>query len=472
MAPDDFDHETPAMKPLSRHAALLLFAVVVAVWGSNWTVTKIVVETVSPLWGSAIRSAIASVALLALLLIRGQLALPRRGDLPVIFTVAILHMGAFAVLVAFGLQLVPVGRSIVLGYTTPLWVAPAAWLLLREPVTRSRLAGVGLGLAGLAIMFNPLAFDWSDGHALIGNGMLLLGALCWAANILYVRAHRWISTPFQLVFWQALLATAVLSALALVVDGVPRIDWTALTAALLYGGICGTALAHWAMVMVNRDLPAVTTSLGLLATPLLGIFSAAAILGEPLEPSLFLAMAPDHRRHRAWHRLRRFTARAKTHLVRHEIPVLVVAHDLARRFVVEFEEVFGIAARRHVQEAGEIMLQAARGQEQHIGAAAGLVDDDVVTAGGHVGLLVAQRDHVFVVVDIGLEFTRLDAGHDPFAVGAVPLEVLLQGDLVQRGVLEKRQRGRANQERDREFHAVPAGPATRVSPSRTAAEEQ
>ena len=179
------------MKPiLSRHAALLLFAVVVAVWGSNWAVTKIVVQSVSPLWASAIRSAIATVALLALLLARGQLALPRRGDVPVILTVAILHMGAFAVLVAFGLQLVPVGRSIVLGYTTPLWVAPAAWLLLREPVTRSRLAGVGLGLAGLAIMFNPLAFDWSDRNALIGNGLILLAALCWAANILYVRAHQ------------------------------------------------------------------------------------------------------------------------------------------------------------------------------------------------------------------------------------------------------------------------------------------
>jgi len=44
------------------------------------------------------------------------------------------------------------------------------------------------------------------------------------------------------------------------------------------------------MTMVNRSLPAVTTSLWLLATPLLGIFSAAAILGEPLELSLFVAM--------------------------------------------------------------------------------------------------------------------------------------------------------------------------------------
>ena len=28
------------------------------------------------------------------------------------------------------------------------------------------------------------------------------GRMCWAVSIVYVRAHRWISTPFQLGFWQ------------------------------------------------------------------------------------------------------------------------------------------------------------------------------------------------------------------------------------------------------------------------------
>jgi drug/metabolite transporter (DMT)-like permease len=276
---------------LSRQAALLLLATVVVMWGSNWAVTKILVLSVSPLWATAIRSAIATVTLFVFLLARRQLILPRRGDIPVVLTVAVLHMGAFSALVAYGLQLVSVGRSIVLGYTTPLWVVPAAWLLLKEPVTRSRLAGVGLGLAGLAVMFNPLAFDWSDRTALIGNGLILLAALCWAANIIYVRAHKWISSPFQLVFWQALVATIILSSLALSIDGVPRVVWTpALTAAFLYAGVCGTALAHWAMVTVNRILPAVTTSLGLLATPVVGVVSSVIWLGEPASTSLICAM--------------------------------------------------------------------------------------------------------------------------------------------------------------------------------------
>jgi drug/metabolite transporter (DMT)-like permease len=278
--------------PLSRHKALLLFAVVVVAWGLNWAVTKTIVHSVHPLWATAIRSAVATVALFILLLVRKQLIVPRRGDVPVIVAIGVLHMVAFSVLVAYGLQFVPVGRSIVLGYTTPLWVAPGAWLFLREPLTKAQIAGIGLGLLGLIVMFNPLVFDSSDRNSLVGHGLILLAAFFWAANILYVRAHKWISTPFQLVFWQTLLATSILTALALLIDGAPQIDWSSsLAGAFLYAGICGTALAYWAMSMVNRSLPAVTTSLGILATPVIGVASSAMTLGEPISASLIVAMA-------------------------------------------------------------------------------------------------------------------------------------------------------------------------------------
>ena len=277
--------------PLSRRMALFLFAIVVVTWGLNWTVTKTIVDSVTPLWTTAIRSAIAAVVLFGLLLARGQFVVPRRGDLPVVLVVTLFHMVAFSALVAFSLKFVPVGRSIVLGYTTPLWVAPGAWLLWGEPVTRPRLTGICLGLAGLAVLFNPLDFDWHDDDALIGNGLVLLAALSWAVSILYVRAHRWISTPFQLVFWQALLATAVLSTLAVSIDGAPQIPWSpSLAAAFLYGGIFGTALAYWAMAMVNRSLPATTTSLGILATPVVGMASSTIALGEPLDLPVVVAM--------------------------------------------------------------------------------------------------------------------------------------------------------------------------------------
>jgi drug/metabolite transporter (DMT)-like permease len=283
----------PMSDTLSRRAAILLFALVIFSWGITWPVTKAIVAQVPPLWASTIRSGIAGVALLALLLARGNLIVPKRGDIAVVLNISLLHMVAFAALVAIGLQFITAGRSVVLGYTAPLWVVPGAWLFLGERLTARRAAGVGIGVAGLALMFNPLAFDWRDSNAVLGNGLILLGALCWAVSILHVRAHTWSSTPFQLVFWEILLATAVLLLLALLIEGPPpHIAWSLeLVGLFLFASIFGVVVAYWAMAMVNRSLPAVTTSLGILATPVVGTLGSAIALAEPIGMTLLVAMA-------------------------------------------------------------------------------------------------------------------------------------------------------------------------------------
>jgi len=265
---------------------------VVFSWGITWPVTKAIVAQVPPLWTAAIRSAIAGVALLGRLLPRGTLIVPKRGDWAVVVNIALLHMVAFAALVAVGLQFISAGRSVVLGYTAPLWVVPGARLFLGERITARRAAGVGIGVAGLALMFNPLAFDWGDSNALLGNALILLAAFCWAVSILHVRAHMWISTPFQLVFWEILVATVVLLMLALVVEGLPHIDWSLnLVGLFLFASIFGVVVAYWAMATVNRSLPAVTTSLGILATPVVGTLGSAVALDEPIGMTLLVAMA-------------------------------------------------------------------------------------------------------------------------------------------------------------------------------------
>ncbi|WP_326491117.1 DMT family transporter [Achromobacter deleyi] len=271
---------------------MLLLAVVVLAWGFTWVVSKLLLLHMTPLWAVAARSMAGTAALLALGLALRRVAWPVKADVPVILSVGLLHMGAFAALVSLGLQYVPAGRSVVLAYTTPLWVIPAAWLFLGEPIGRGRQAGLALGLAGLILIFNPLAFDWSNRDALLGNGLVLLAALCWAANIVYVRAHRWATPPFELALWQALLATGVLAAVALLAEGAPVVDWSAELGWLLgYGGVFGIAIAYWAAVNVNRSLPAGVTSIGLLGVPVFGLLCSAVILHEPLSASLLAGMA-------------------------------------------------------------------------------------------------------------------------------------------------------------------------------------
>ncbi|MGH1574878.1 DMT family transporter [Methylobacterium sp. P31] len=201
-------------------------------------------------------------------------------------------MTAFAALMTMGLALVPAGRAIVLGYTTPLWVAPAAFVFLGERISARQSAGIVVGLVGLLLLFGPASLDWGNRQALLGQVLLLAAALCWSVSIVYTRAHRWVVTPLQLMPWQCLLATMVLASLAFLVEGPPPDPGRTSTAALLalaYNGVIGTALGFWGMTVVNRRVPATTAALGVLATPVLGIGLSAAVLGEGLDPHLILS---------------------------------------------------------------------------------------------------------------------------------------------------------------------------------------
>ena len=204
---------------LSTRQATLLFAIVVLAWGTNWPVIKLIVESVSPLWSTAIRSWIALFVVVIILRSGDNFVLPPRGDIPVVLSISLLHMVAFQTLIAAGLQLIPAGKAIVLGYTTPLWVALAAPFFLGEGTSRWKLAGVVMGLLGLSVIFSPQLFDWSNADLVYGCGLIMLAAAFWAASIVYVRSHTWIATPFQLLPWQLLVAGFALSTAALVTEG-------------------------------------------------------------------------------------------------------------------------------------------------------------------------------------------------------------------------------------------------------------
>jgi drug/metabolite transporter (DMT)-like permease len=276
---------------LRRREAIALLAAIAVAWGTGWPVTKAILQDLPPLWTTVLRSTIGTATLFGISAFRRSLVLPQRGDISVVLNIALLHMVAFSALVSIGLQFVPAGRSVVLGYTTPLWVTVGARVFLGETLTPSRAIGVIVGVSGLLLLFDPSTFDWSNHNAVIGNALVLVAALCWAASILHVRAHKWISTPFELVPWQALLATCTLVLLALIFEGVPQIEWSArLVVLLLYGGSVGIALPYWAMQTVNRGLPAITTALGLLAVPVVGVACSSIALGEPLNFALLAAM--------------------------------------------------------------------------------------------------------------------------------------------------------------------------------------
>jgi drug/metabolite transporter (DMT)-like permease len=281
------------LTPTERNTrGLVSLGVVVLAWGSVWPVNKALLAYMPPIWSIALRTCISAAALFAISLTVTGIVRPRRGDGPVLVSMVLLHMVGFTILSQLALKVVPAGQSTVLAYTSVLWAPLGAALFLRERLTWRRAVGLGVGVLGLMAIFNPVTFDWRDRGAVAGNAALLLGAMLWAASIVHNRSHRWCSTPFQLAPWQALLAASILLSVAILLEGPPNIAWnTTSVAMLLYAGIPGTALAYWAAAVSSSELPASTTSLGLLAAPAISILVALLLLGERPTLTLMLALA-------------------------------------------------------------------------------------------------------------------------------------------------------------------------------------
>jgi drug/metabolite transporter (DMT)-like permease len=276
---------------LSPAVASILLLVIALSWGMSWPVNKAVLSYISPIWAVATRLWVAAAVLAILCLMVGKLRLPPRQDLPMVASLAVLHMGLFAALTSLGLVYVSAGRTVLLAYTTPLWVFPLAWLFAGEALTGQRIVAIASGMLGLALLVNPLAIQWTEPGVLTGHVLILLAAICWAISIVYTRLHKWASSPFDLLFWQLLLGAALTTTAAILYEGWPLIDVTPhFVLLLLYGGTISTSLAYWALNTVNRSLPATTTALGLLAVPLFGVVSSMITLGETFDIFTFVAL--------------------------------------------------------------------------------------------------------------------------------------------------------------------------------------
>jgi drug/metabolite transporter (DMT)-like permease len=276
-----------------RRRASLLVACLVLIWGCNWPVNKVVLSHISPLWFACLRVAMGSVSLFLVQAFRTEgVKLPARADLPVVLSIGLVQVAAVMALVQLGLANVPAGRSAILSYTTPVWVVPGAILILGERLRLAKSIALLLGLAGVAVMFNPAAFDWSDHTAVVGNGYLLAAAALWAGSIIHVRAHRWQGTPLILAPWQMLIGLIPLFSLAWSVEGPPpHVSFSLGTLALaIYSGPLITAYPFWALVTVSRTLPAVTTSLTLLLVPVIGLLSSLIFLAEQINATLIVGL--------------------------------------------------------------------------------------------------------------------------------------------------------------------------------------
>jgi len=273
--------------------ALGMLAVLIFAWGGNYTWISLALRDVGPWTFTAVRYAGAAIVIGTALAIHGGPAnmMPVRAERARLAAIGLLQGSGLTILLTLSLLWIESTHTILLMYTNPLWALLWSVLLLGEQFTIPSLAGIALGILGMAILTNPLAMPW-NAVTVPGVVAALAATNAWAlASVLY-RRGKWESTFWQQVFWQLAVSGVVLAVPAVVLEWHHPIRVTPqLVANTIYNILVPTALAFWCWSQALTRVRASTASQILLLSPVFGVAQSHLILGEPLTPAVLASAA-------------------------------------------------------------------------------------------------------------------------------------------------------------------------------------
>lgn len=263
---------------LSPRAWLLLLLLTLC-WGVNWPMMKFSLRELSPLYFRATAMSAGALGLLAWYAARGvAMKLPRAHWWPVLLLALpnILGWHLFSIL---GVQELASGRAAILGFTMPIWTVVLGALWFGQPLTRRATVAVACASAAVALLV---------GHEVaaiagrpVGIVWMQVAAVCWALGTLLIRRSTLTLPTEALTVWMMLISSAAFWALASALEPWPSWQFSRpMWGSLLWAAAINYGAAQVIWVGMARELPPAASTFAIMAVPLVGIGSAALILGE------------------------------------------------------------------------------------------------------------------------------------------------------------------------------------------------
>lgn len=215
--------------------------VVTLLWSSSYILVKLGLSQLTPLTLVALRYLVATVLLIALAVVRGEVALLNARNMA--WKLAILGVSGYAMaqgLQCLGLFYLPAVSVTFLLNFTPLIVLILGAVFLHEYPTRMQLAGTTLVMVGAGLFFqDPFAE-----HSLLGVVITLLSGLGWATYL--VLSRRYFATLRAGLVGRTAFSMGVGAVLmgvgAVVAEGMPVVSPMS-GGIILWLGVINTALA-------------------------------------------------------------------------------------------------------------------------------------------------------------------------------------------------------------------------------------
>jgi len=259
-----------------------LLAVLSVLWGGSFFFIGIVIRQLPPLTVVLLRVALAAVILLPVLWAY-RISLPKgiAGWRP-FFAIALLNNVLPFSLIVTGQSYISSGLASILNATTPLFTVLVMAAAGDEKLYARRIAGVVIGLVGVAILRGQhLGFSSSQGFGIL---LCLAGAFSYGLSALYARRKLSNSPPLATATFQLLASTLMMSIIAGVFERPWQLPMPDVTTWLALAGLAGlsTALAYIVFFQVLRRSGSSNVMLVTLLIPVTAILLGHFVLGESI----------------------------------------------------------------------------------------------------------------------------------------------------------------------------------------------
>ncbi len=263
-------------------------------WRGSYFFVEIALLQWSPLLIVAVRVVIAAAVIWGIVLAAGH-AVPRSGPAWIAFFWMGLLNNIFPfLLIVWGQKEIESGLAAILTAAAPIFTVIVAGVWLKdEPVTRSRLLGAVLGLAGVVILIGPSALAGFDAN-LLAQLAVLGAALSYALAGVYARRFpRMNIDPIVAAAGQLLMSSLMMIPLTLMFESPRQLIESSFEvwAAVGLMAVFSTALAYILYFRLLASSGATNAILVTLLIPVTAIVLGAIILDERLAWSHFAGMA-------------------------------------------------------------------------------------------------------------------------------------------------------------------------------------
>lgn len=270
--------------------AYVLLAALSLFWGLNWPVMKVALGEIPVLPFRALCLIASGPLLLAIAALRGDTLALKRHEIVPLLLAALLNVTLWHLFSAYGVSLMAAGRASIIAYTMPAWAMLLGALVLGEPFGARGLVALVLGMGGVGALLLP---DLTHiAAAPLGAASMLAAAVSWAGGTVVMKRFHWSCSVAALTGWQTTLGGLPIIAAAILVGPFPALEHAdgAGLAALAYVVLMGMVFSQWAWFSVLGRLPVAVASIGSLAVPIVGVFSSALLLHEPVGPNELAAL--------------------------------------------------------------------------------------------------------------------------------------------------------------------------------------